>query len=279
MSTAFVQSFPFASAGSSSDTVTMALAGVAVGDIVVVALFWNTPGVAPSSVTDNATIPNTWTLIPGTLQTGTYAIQLAWAYIASIAAGTVSVTAHWASAVAYAAMEGAEFSGLGATPVIDQVAGASGTAVPQSPSITTLFADEVLFGAVFPSAFITVMDAGSGWAKVTTTNDLYFISEYKTTSSIGTFQAATTPGLPSQEYRAAIVSLSATAVYPIAGTIMDDSSPAVAVPDVTILPSVGAFYVAHFVTGGIAGASDTIPSAAFDSTLGNFGITLAGIRV
>jgi chitodextrinase len=108
--------------------------------------------------------------------------------IKAAAAGANTVTVTFNTAAAYVDLRASEYSGLNATAPFDVAASATGSAsTAASPSVTTSYSSELIFGAGDTSGVFSA--AGAGFTKRIITNPDSDITEDKTVSAIGSYNA------------------------------------------------------------------------------------------
>lgn len=145
----------------------------AVGQIVVVAIAYDGGANATTSVTDNATTPNTYTLIAAVSGAtgGTYQ-AIYWSKITT-AKASPTVTVNYNSAATNGNLVVQYFNGFTATPTIDQTklqANASSTTVTSGASSSTTVAAELVVGIGMYVSTATTFTLGAGYTNLTAQN-------------------------------------------------------------------------------------------------------------
>ncbi len=108
--------------------------------------------------------------------------------IKAAAANANAVTVTFNTAAAYVDLRASEYSGLDATAPFDVAASATGSAsTAASPPVTTSYSSELIFGAGDTSGVFSA--AGAGFTKRIITNPDSDITEDKTVSAIGSYNA------------------------------------------------------------------------------------------
>ncbi len=187
---AFVQ-IRSATPQTTQSTVTLAYSGAqAAGDTNIIAIGWNDATSTISSVTDSA--GNLYQVAAPTARgTGlSQAIYYA-RNIKAAAAGGNTVTVRFATAVPFADVRMAEYSGLDATNPFDVTASASGTSsVASSGNLTTTVASDLLFGAGMTTGVFN--GSSSGFTTRIITPIDADIANDRNVSSVGTYSAGAT---------------------------------------------------------------------------------------
>ena len=172
-------------------TVALAYANAqAAGDTNIIAVGWNDATSTITSVTDSA--GNTYQLA-APVRRGT-ALSQAIYYARNIkaaAAGANTVTAQFSSAVPYADVRIAEYSGLDALNPFDAASSNSGTGTTAiSGNVTTTSASELLVGAGMTSGTFTGSSAGFT-TRIITPIDADIVND-RLVTSVGTYSAGAT---------------------------------------------------------------------------------------
>jgi len=208
MPIAHVRDYSFIQGTALAATVNQTLT-MTTGNLAVISIYWNNTAVSVLSVVGSGV---TWNRAPNTVQQnaslGTGFSQEIWyGVIGTGGAISVTVTLTGSQASNYLSFYGAEFSGV---DTIDQSNSQQGNAVPTSPAVVTLVADELLWGQMITSGGNG--SVGAGWTLVASGFDTYYLSAYKIVSSTGSQQFTQTGG--SQQYDGGIATFSLGAPPP-----------------------------------------------------------------
>jgi hypothetical protein len=168
---------------SGSVSVTYTLAQTA-GNLNVVVVGWNDTTSTVSMVSDS--LGNNYALAIGPT-TGT-AVRQSIYYAKGIKAGSNTVTIRFSQAARYADIRVLEYSGMDPVNPLDRAAGAVGiSTAPNSGSVTTTSANELIFGAGTTSTHF--QGPGTGFTSRIITNPDGDIAEDRTVSSTGSYSA------------------------------------------------------------------------------------------
>jgi chitodextrinase len=159
----------------------------AAGDTDVLAIGWSDVTSNITKVTDSS--GNNYAVAAPTVH-GTATSQAIYyaPNIKAAAAGANTVTVTFNTAAAYVDLRASEYSGLDAMAPFDVAASATGSAsTAASPSVKTSYSSELIFGAGDTSGVFSA--AGTGFTKRIITNPDSDITEDKTVSAIGSYNA------------------------------------------------------------------------------------------
>ena len=159
----------------------------AAGDTNVLAIGWSDVTSNIAKVSDSS--GNTYAVAAPTVHGSVTSQAIYYApNIKAAAAGANTVTVTFNTAAAYVDLRASEYSGLDATAPFDVAASATGSAsTAASPSVTTSYSSELIFGAGDTSGVFSA--AGTGFTKRIITNPDSDITEDKTVSAIGSYNA------------------------------------------------------------------------------------------
>jgi galactose oxidase-like protein/chitobiase/beta-hexosaminidase-like protein/Big-like domain-containing protein/Kelch motif protein len=192
------------------------------GDTNIVAVGWSDSTSSAPSVTD--TKGNAYTLAVGpTRQTGIHSqvIYVAKTVVAA-AASANTVTVLFSAAVAYPDVRILSYRGLDTSSPVEGVAGTVGTGTtPNSGSVTTTNANDLLFGASYVSTRVTA--AGTGFTSRVITSPDGDIAEDRIVTAAGTYNATAT--MTSGNWVMQLVALKAAAAQAAAATPMFNPAP------------------------------------------------------
>jgi chitodextrinase len=158
----------------------------AAGDTNVLAIGWGDVTSNIAKVSDSS--GNTYAVAAPTVHGSAQSQAIYYASnIKAAAAGANTVTVTFNAAAAYVDLRASEYSGLATAP-FDVAASATGSAsTAASPSVTTSYSSELIFGAGDTSGVFSA--AGTGFTKRIITNPDSDITEDKTVSAIGSYNA------------------------------------------------------------------------------------------
>jgi chitodextrinase len=159
----------------------------AAGDTDVLAIGWSDVTSNITKVSDSS--GNTYAVAAPTVHGSATSQAIYYAPdIKAAAAGANTVTVTFNTAAAYVDLRASEYSGLNAMAPFDVAASATGSAsTAASPSVTTSYSSELIFGAGDTSGVFSA--AGAGFTKRIITNPDSDITEDKTVSAIGSYNA------------------------------------------------------------------------------------------
>ena len=159
----------------------------AAGDTNVLAIGWGDVTSNIAKVSDSS--GNTYAVAAPTVHGSVQSQAIYYApNIKAAAAGANTVTVTFNTAAAYVDLRASEYSGLDATAPFDVAASATGSAsTAASPSVTTSYSSELIFGAGDTSGVFSA--AGAGFTKRIITKPDSDITEDKTVSAIGSYNA------------------------------------------------------------------------------------------
>jgi hypothetical protein len=257
------------------------------GDTNVIAIGWGDTTSNITKVTDSE--GNVYAVAAPTVRGLTQSQAIYYAKnIVGAAANTNTVTVTFNTAAAYVDLRASEYSGLDPNAPLDQNAFNSGTsASATTPSETTSYSSELIFGAGDTSGAFTA--AGSGFTKRLITNPDSDITEDKTVSSAGsynvtakqngywvmqmaTFKAATiVMGTPTPTPTPTPTVLPTSTPTP---TVMPTSTPTptgsptpTQVPSISPTPIIGPSFVQADDTGTFNGNDTSIGSGTYNQVL------------
>ena len=181
----------------------------AAGDTNVLAIGWGDVTSNIAKVSDSS--GNTYAVAAPTVHGSAQSQAIYYApNIKAAAANANTVTVTFNRAAAYVDLRASEYSGLDATAPFDVAASATGRAsTAASPSVTTSYSSEVIFGAGDTSGVCSA--AGAGFTKRIITNPDSDITEDKTVSAIGSYNAT---GKQSGAWVMQVVAFKATGAPP-----------------------------------------------------------------
>jgi chitodextrinase len=159
----------------------------AAGDTNVLAIGWSDATSNIAKVSDSS--GNAYAVAAPTVHGSVTSQAIYYApNIKAAAAGANTVTVTFNTAAAYVDLRASEYSGLAAMAPFDVAASATGSAsTAASPSVTTSYSSELIFGAGDTSGVFSA--AGTGFTKRIITNPDSDITEDKTVSAIGSYNA------------------------------------------------------------------------------------------
>ena len=181
----------------------------AAGDTNVLAIGWGDVTSNIAKVSDSS--GNTYAVAAPTVHGSVQSQAIYYApNIKAAAANANTVTVTFNKAAAYVDLRASEYSGLDATAPFDVAASATGSAsTVASPSVTTSYSSELIFGAGDTSGMFSA--AGAGFTKRIITNPDSDITEDKTVSAIGSYNAT---GKQSGAWVMQVVAFKATGAAP-----------------------------------------------------------------
>jgi len=181
----------------------------AAGDTNVLAIGWGDVTSKIAKVRDSS--GNTYAVAAPTVHGSVQSQAIYYApNIKAAAANANTVTVTFNTAAAYVDLRASEYSGLDATAPFDVAASATGSAsTAASPSVTTSYSSELIFGAGDTSGVFSA--AGAGFTKRIITNPDSDITEDKTVSAIGSYNAT---GKQSGAWVMQVVAFKATGAAP-----------------------------------------------------------------
>ena len=181
----------------------------AAGDTNVLAIGWGDVTSNIAKVRDSS--GNTYAVAAPTVHGSVQSQAIYYApNIKAAAANANTVTVTFNRAAAYVDLRASEYSGLDATAPFDVAASATGSAsTAASPSVTTSYSSELIFGAGDTSGVFSA--AGTGFTKRIITNPDSDITEDKTVSAIGSYNAT---GKQSGAWVMQVVAFKATGAAP-----------------------------------------------------------------
>ena len=157
-------------------------------DTNILAIGWSNTTSNITSVTDSA--GNTYAVAAPTVHGSSQSQAIYYAKnIKAIAANTNTVTVKFSTAAQFVDLRASEYGGLDTTAPFDKSASGSGNSNnATTPSVTTTFANELVFGAGDTSGFFTA--AGTGFTKRIITTPDSDITEDKIVSVVGSYNAS-----------------------------------------------------------------------------------------
>ncbi len=186
---AYVQS-NFATPQSSKTSVTVPFTGAQrAGDLNVVVVGWDDSNARVTGVTDSK--GNSYALAIGPTQiSGSMSQSIYYAAnIAGATAGANSVTVTFSSAAAYPDIRILEYRGVAHTNPVDVTAGATGSnTAPRTGSVTTTNSVDLIFAAVYTTAYSSGPGAGFTLRMITTPDG--DLAEDRVVTTTGTYAAA-----------------------------------------------------------------------------------------
>ena len=196
---------------SSARTVSAALpANTAAGDLIVVAVSWDTSGSAQTSVSDSQ--GNTYALATTSNNTTTFQ-ALAIYYAANIKGGADTVTVTLTPSAGYRRLDIQEYSGVATTNPVDVTAqninlnGGTNTDGVTSTNATTTASGDLIFGVATQDSGTDTISAGTGFTHREALNngsDNPMVTEDLTQSAAGSVAATFTLSAPGS-YQAQMV--------------------------------------------------------------------------
>lgn len=141
----------------------------AVGQLVVVAVNYDGGSNVTTSVTDNATTPNTYTLIPGASKAGTGIFQAVYYAKITTAKASPTVTVNYTSTSSNAVVTAQYFNGFVSTPTLDEStssANATSTTVTSGASGVTAQAIELIVGVGSIGHVTAAFTLGAGYTNL-----------------------------------------------------------------------------------------------------------------